>query len=116
MPFSSPVFEVIKDENRIVKRTYTYEGAARILDVEKILEATVYPNEKGSFSIKITDNQIDKNNGVFTVSYEDGECTIQKESSTEFDIALDILGASRIILGREGLTLDEISYISNVEI
>ncbi|MBR4287742.1 MAG: GNAT family N-acetyltransferase [Clostridia bacterium] len=116
LPVSSPVLEVIKDENRLVKRMYTYEGAARILDVEKVLEATQYPKEKGCFSVKITDNQIDKNNGVFTVSYEDGKCTIQKESSTEFDIALDILGASRIILGREGLTLDEISYISNVEI
>jgi predicted acetyltransferase len=116
LPVSSPVFEVIKDENRLVKRIYTYEGAARILDVEKILEATVYPDEKGSFSVKITDNQIEKNNGIFTVDYEDGKCTVKKDVSTQYDLALDILGASRIILGREGLTLDEISYIENVEI
>ncbi len=116
LPVSSPVFEVIKDENRLVKRIYTYEGAARILDVEKVLEATVYPDEKGSFSVKITDNQIEKNNGIFTVDYEDGKCTVKKDASTQYDLALDILGASRIILGREGFTLDEISYIENTEI
>lgn len=116
LPVASPVFEVIKDENRLVKRIYTYEGAARILDVEKILETTAYPIEKGCFSIKITDNQIEKNNGIFTVNYEDGKCTVQKGISTGYDIAMDIPAASRIILGREGLTLDEISYIANVEI
>ncbi len=116
LPVASPVFEVIKDENRLVKRIYTYEGAARILDVEKILETTAYPNEKGCFSIKITDNQIEKNNGIFTVNYEDGKCTVKKGISTGYDIAMDIPAASRIILGREGLTLDEISYIANVEI
>ncbi len=116
LPVASPVFEVIKDENRLVKRIYTYEGAARILDIEKVLEATAYPNEKGSFSVKITDNQIEKNNGIFTVNYVDGKCTVEKDISTEYDLALDIPAASRIILGREGLTLDEISYIANVEI
>ncbi len=113
---ASPVFEVIKDENRLVNRVYTYEGAARILDVKKILEDTQYPNEKGCFSIKITDNQIDKNNGIFTVIYEGGKGTVKKDVSTEFDIAMDIPAVSRIVLGREGLTLDEMSYITNVKI
>ncbi len=116
LPVLSPVFEAIKDENKLVRRVYTYEGAARILDVKKILEATQYPKEKGCFSVKITDAQIAKNNGVFTVSYENGKCEVGKNVSAEYDIALDIPAASRIILGREGLTLDEISYISNVEI
>lgn len=116
LPVSSPVFEIIKDENRLVKRVYTYDGAARILDVEGILKATEYPEEKGCFSIKITDLQIEENNGVFTVSYENGKCEVRKNVSAEYDIAMDIPAASRIILGREGLTLDEISYISNVEI
>lgn len=116
LPVSSPVFEVIKDENRLVKRTYTYEGAARILDVEKVLEATVYPVEEGCFSIKITDSQIEKNNGIFTVQYGNGKCTVQRGVSAHYDLAMDIPAASRIILGREGLNLDEISYISNVEV
>ncbi len=116
LPVLSPVFEAIKDENKLVRRVYTYEGAARILDVEGILKATGYPEEKGCFSIKITDPQIEKNNAVFTVSYEKGECEVRKNVSAEYDIAMDIPAASRIILGREGLTLDEISYISNVEI
>ena len=116
LPVNSPVFEVIRDENRSVKRTYTYEGQGRILDVKKILELTEYPAERGSFSVKITDIQLEQNNGIFTVNYENGKCTVEKDASTDYDLALDIPAASRIILGREGLTLDEISYINNVEI
>ena len=113
---TSPVFEVIKDENRLVKRSYSYEGQARILDVEKILELTDYPASEGSFSIKITDRQVEKNNGIFTVKYKDGKCTVEKDVTAEYDLAMDIPAATRVILGREGLSLEEISYISNVEI
>lgn len=116
LPVTSPVFEVIADENRLVKRTYTYEGQARIINMKKVLEATTYPKEKGSFSIKITDEQIPDNNGIFTVSYENGKCVVEKDSSDAFDIAMDIPSASRLILGREGLTIDEIKYLNNVTV
>ena len=116
LPLSSPVFEVLRDENRLVKRSYLYEGQARILDIENIFNATAYPKEKGTFTVKITDAQIEKNNGVFTVSYENGEGTVYKNITSDYDLALDIQAATRIILGREGLTTDEISYIANTEI
>lgn len=116
LPFNSPVFEVLRDENRIVKRDFVYDGQARILDIENILKATVYPDEKGEFTVKITDSQIEKNNGIFTVTYENGESTVKKNISSDYDLALDIPAATRIILGREGLTADEIAYIANTEI
>ncbi len=116
LPVSSPVFEVIADENRLVKRSYLYEGQARILDIKKVLESTAYPQEKGEFSIKITDAQIEENNGIFTVSYGNGECCVKKDVSEAFDLAMDIPVASRLILGREGLTIDEIAYLNNVTV
>ncbi len=116
LPVSSPVFEVITDENRLVKRSYLYEGQARILDMEKILKSTAYPQEKGEFSIKITDAQIEENNGIFTVRYGNGECSVKKDVTQVFDISMDIPAASRLILGREGLTIDEISYLNNVTV
>ena len=84
--------------------------------MKKVLEATTYPKEKGSFSIKITDEQIPDNNGIFTVIYENGKCVVEKDSSDAFDIAMDIPSASRLILGREGLTIDEINYLNNVTV
>lgn len=114
LPVSSPVFEVIEDENRLVKRSYVYDGQARILNMEKILESTVYPKEKGSFSVKITDEIIPENNGIFTVDYENGNGTVKKNVTSSFDLSLDMPAASRLILGREGLTIDEIKYIDNV--
>lgn len=116
IPVTSPVFEAIKDENRLVKRTYSYQGQGRILDFEKVLKSTVYPMQKGSFSVKLTDGQIAKNNGIFTVSYENGVCTVEKDITTQYDLAMDIPAASRIILGREGLNAEEISYINNVDV
>ena len=116
LPVSSPVFEVIADENRLVKRLYLYEGQARILNMNTVLESTAYPKEKGSFSIKITDEQIIENNGIFTVNYENGNSVVERDVSADFDLSMDIAAASRLILGREGLTIDEISYLNNVTV
>ena len=114
LPVSSPVFEVIADENRLVKRSYLYEGQARIINMQKVLEANVYPKERGIFSIKINDDQIPENNGIYTVDYQDGKANILKDFAKFPDLEMDINTASRIILGREGLTSDELVYLDSV--
>ncbi len=111
LPFNSPVTGMLEDENRLIKRTLLYGCAGRILDIEKVLKANAYPKTRGRFTLKITDKQIEGNNGIFTVEYENGNCTVHKNSQTDFDIATDITTASRILLGREGLTEEEISYL-----
>ncbi len=116
LPVNSPVLELISDENKLIKRCLHHGGAGRILNIENILKATVYPEKKGEFSLKITDAQIECNNGIFSVKYENGKGYITKSNSGDYDIALDIRAASRIILGREGLTADEISYMENTEL
>lgn len=116
LPLNTPFFNFIDDENRLVSRTLFYNGAARILDFEAVLKANTYPNEKGRFSIRLTDNEIERNNGIFTVDYEKGQCRISKNETEEYDISLDMLSASRIILGREGLNKTDLEFMKNVEI
>lgn len=111
LPFNSPVTGLLEDENKFIKRTLLYGCAGRILNMENVLSANVYPKSHGKFTLKITDKQIDENNGIFTVEYENGTCSVSKNIQTEFDIAMDITSASRILLGREGLTAEEISYL-----
>lgn len=116
LPVNTPVLSLLSDENTLIKRHLLYGGSGRILDVEGILNVTEYPREKGSFLIKIVDSQIEQNNGIYSVKYENGKATVEKTESGNYDIALDTPAASRIILAREGLTAEEISYIPNVEI
>ena len=66
--------------------------------------------------MKITDKQIESNNGIFIVKYENGKGDVTKTTVGDYDIALDICGASRIILGREGLSKEEITYIPDTQI
>lgn len=116
LPHSTPLFSIIGDENNLVKRTLHYGGAGRILDIEAVLKANTYPLEKGCFSLKITDEQIPANNGIYTVEYENGVGTVKKNENGFYDLSLDAPAAARVLLGGEGLNADQISYISNTEI
>lgn len=116
LPSNTPVLGLLSDENMLIKRKLLYGGSGRILDIEGILNATVYPEEKGEFSVKITDARIEKNNGIYCVRYENGKGSVLKTERGNYDIALDAPAAARLILAREGLTADEIAYIPNVEI
>ncbi len=116
LPLNTPVLNFIDDENKLVERKILYNGAARILDFEAVLKTNCYPNEKGKFSVKLTDKEIKKNNGIFSVEYENGVATVNKNISTNYDIALDTLAAARILLSGEGFTAENLSFIPNVEI
>ena len=116
LPITTPVLSLLDDENRLITRNVYYGCAARILDIESVLKANNYPDDEGVFTIKSTDEQIKANNGFFTVRYKNGGCTVTVNETTDYDIALDAPAAARLLLGKEGLTLDEISYIDNIEI
>lgn len=116
LPQNSVIPDVLDYENRTFKRSLFKDGAGRILDVKAVLESNTYPENYGKFSLKVTDPQIEQNNGIFTVEYENGKCTVEKSDSGDFDISLDISLCSRLLLGREGLSLEEITYLTNVEI
>lgn len=116
LPVNTPVLNMLSDENRLISRNLLYGGSARILDIKAVLEANKYPLSYGKFAVKITDKEIESNNGVYFTEYENGKCKVTKKDSGEYDISLDAPAAARIFLAGEGLTLNDISYIDNVEI
>ena len=116
LPSNTPVFNFLTDENKYIERKLCYNGAGRIINAEELLKANKYPTEKGSFSIKITDEQIAQNNGIFTVDYENGNCTVKKNVTETYDLSVDILAAARLLMGREGLTAEELSFIPGVQL
>lgn len=116
LPLNSPVFDVIGDENKIAERKFYSSGSARILDLEKVLELNIYPEEKGAFVLKSVDECIERNNGTFKVEYENGKAVITKADAEEPDIILTAPALARLLLMREGLDEDALGYIDGVEI
>ena len=109
---NSPIFSLINVEKNVSVRLYSM-GAARILDVEKVLLKNEYPAEAGEFSLKVIDS-VEKNNAVFTVSYENGNVKVSKNKKDP-DVILDICAASKILLSgiREPSAIE---YMNGVEI
>lgn len=116
LPLNTPIFNFIDNENKLIERKIIYGGAARILDFEAVLKANRYPDEKGSFSVKLTDKEFEKNNGIFTVEYENGVAKVNKNITNDYEISLDTLTAAKILLGCEGFTAENLSFLPNIEI
>ncbi len=116
LPLNTPVLNMLSDENRLIKRNLFHGGSGRILDIKAVLEANKYPLSYGKFAVKIIDKEIESNGGIYFVEYENGKCKVTKKDFGEYDISLDAPAAARILLAGEGLTLNEIGYIDNVEI
>lgn len=114
LPLYSPIFNYLSDENKYISKKILIGGAARILNIESILLKTEYPKNHGKFTVKITDTEISANNGVFFVKYGDGECFVERINTDDYDLSLDILAASKIILGREGVSTEELNFIPGV--
>ncbi len=90
---------------------YALQG--RVLQVEKLLSINEYPKTSGSFKLKIFGDFIEKNNGVYTVSY--GEKTdVKFEKDGDCDIALPIHSFSRLAFG--GVPEKNIPYLDGAEI
>lgn len=74
-------------------------GMVRAVHVPTVLKQAAYLGS-GTISIKLSDNYILENNGIFTVAYQDGKAiTVEKDILEEFDIALNISTFSSAIVG-----------------
>lgn len=114
LPLNSPVYDLIGEKNQI-KRTLCSNGAVRILDVEKLLGVIKYPNEHGHFSFKLSD-EIEINNGIFDVEFENENAKVSRRKSGEYDIELNACSASRLFLGGEGFDFERMRYLSDVTV
>ena len=75
--------------DRIDGVTYEFGGssAGRIYNLKKLLESNVYPDECGRFSLKCIDD-LEQNNGIFDVEYQNGKAVVTRRESGEYDISL----------------------------
>lgn len=103
--------------DRIDNTSYEYTGgiAARIYNLEKLLENNAYPKEHGKFSILSLDN-LEQNKGIFDVEYNNGKATVTRRHSGDYDISLTPPAAARLLLAGEGHTAQTAVFINGVEL
>ncbi len=101
--------------DRIPDVIYTNDGgiAARIYNMEKILENNSYPEEYGSFRLLCQD-ELSQNNGIFEVEYQHGKAIITRKSGGDFDISLTPSAAARLLLAGEGHNRYSAPFINGV--
>lgn len=94
------------------KRTCAHTGMNRVINVEAVLKAARYQGS-GSVSIGVCDDQIQKNNGVFLVVFENGQAVTVEKTDSAPDITMSICDFSRLITGthqaEDALTLPGVS-------
>lgn len=103
--------------DRIDGVTYEYNGgvAARIYNLQKLLENNSYPEKHGIFRLRCID-EFEQNNGIFEVEYENGKAVITRKSEGDYDISLTASAAARLMLAGEGHNSQTALYIDGVEI
>lgn len=109
---NSPLLYLVSPEKYVSMRFFS-TGSARILDIESILKNAEYPSFGGKFSVRCVDTVM-KNNGVFTVEYENGKAQVRKGGSSA-DVMLEPYAASKIFLS--GIRdADALKYMNGIEI
>lgn len=93
---NSPIINLISDINKVSFKMSSV-GAARVLDVESVLNKREYPESSGRFTVGFTDI-IDKNNGAFSVEYDNNNSEIKRVDISEPDVVLNPALASQILL------------------
>lgn len=103
--------------DRIDNAVYEPDGgfAARIYNIQKLLENNAYPEKYGKFSILSLD-EFEQNKGIFEVEYENGKATVTRRDGGDYDISLTPPAAARLILAGEGHNAHTASFIDGVEI
>ena len=111
LPVSSPVFELFGEPNAFT-RTLQPGGSLRVINLESVLRANVYPDTPGRFTF-LCEDTLDSCNGVFTVEYGGGKCEVTRTKGTEYDFSLTAPVAARLFTGFEGLTERQLSFIAD---
>ena len=103
--------------DRISDAFYDYNGgcSGRILNLQRLLEINEYPMEYGHFRLKSLDH-IPQNSGVFDVEYENGKAKVTRMESGDYDLALSVPAAARLILAGEGHSMETAKFINGAEI
>lgn len=108
-------FSFVADRTDSTSYEYTGGIAARIYNLEKLLESNVYPQEHGKFSILSLDT-LEHNKGIFDFEYKNGKATVTKRDNGDYDISLTAPAAARLLLAGEGHTAQTAIFINGVKL
>ncbi len=112
LPIDSPLINVFGNLNRVTMGCYNV-GAIRVINVENVLKAKLWPEEHGSFILRCNDT-VSRNNKTFEVEYQNGKCSVTITDKLP-DVVLEPYAASKILLtgfdGRE----DNLSFVEGAE-
>lgn len=103
--------------DRVNNVTYEHDAgvAGRIYNMQKLLENNVYPKEYGKFRVRCCDD-LEQNNAIFDVEYQDGKATVTRRQNGDYDISLTAPAAARLLLAGEGHSAQTAVYIDGVEL
>ncbi len=104
IPCNSPILNFVCDTKNCNIKMYN-TGSARILNIENVLKAHKYPQEKGEFTIRICDE-------IFCVNYCEKNVEILKKNDADPDVIMDINIASKILLSG----VENAEYLPDIEI
>lgn len=112
LPIDSPLIHAFGNICR-VNMTCFNVGAVRVINVENVLKAKLWPEEHGSFILKCNDT-VARNNKTFEVEYQNGKCSVTTTDKAP-DVILDAPCASKILLtGFDGRS-ENLSFIEGAE-
>lgn len=113
LPDDIPLYALI-DESYRLKSRFGNPQMTRVIDAKKALELKQHPNG-AAYTLRIRDEGIPENDGVFSVHCENGSVTVEKRLDIDSpDLALDVRTLSQLLLGT--LTIDEAVYKSDVRV
>ncbi len=82
-----------------VEQSITKAGMARVLNVPGVLEKLPHPGEAGAYTLRITDPQLQENDGLWRVSFGGGRVRVTRVTDGDADWALDIPAFTQLALG-----------------
>ena len=89
--------------------------AARVLDTEKLLGAHTYPQNDGTFTVRVEDG-IDSVAGLFRVSYGKDGHEVRRLTDGDADLTVTAGALSRIIYGAPACDTRGLSYLPGVKV
>jgi len=105
--FPQSTVDAMSGEFRNYSRETVDGPMIRVLDVKQLLMSNKYPQAQGSFTVKIHDDQIQKNNRCFTVTYCDDSLLVKTDSVNEPCVECSIQAFSLLVYGAYDAPLDE---------
>jgi len=116
----SPEIEQMLCDYKYIKIQSVPDLCARFHDVQAVLEAMVYPRQKGQFTVKVTDPgklpfPREKTEGTWKVTYENGKATVTKlEGDAPCDLELEMSALAQLVHGFQSYGKQTAQYARGV--